>query len=172
MRNLFLIAITFICSCCGQEKTSQAPVQMEEVNRKLIGINREMVGKEALRIDGWIKRSGMEAEKTGTGLRIIRKETNNGRPKPKPGDIVTIDYSVKLLDGTSCYSTKGKKPEAFKVAMDDVESGLHEGIQLMHEGDLAILVMPPHLAHGLIGDQEKIPPMSSIVYEIKLIDIQ
>lgn len=173
MKYAILIVVTLICACCGQDKVSTAPPPaMEDVNRQLIGVNRELVAKEATRIDAWIKRKGYNAEKTGTGLRIIRQETHNEAPGPKPGNIVTIHYTVKLLDGKECYTTTGKKPEAFKVGMDHVESGLHEGIQLMHTGDKALLVLPPHLAHGLIGDQKKIPPLSSIVYEIELISIQ
>lgn len=172
MKKLFFIAITLLCSCCGHDKTVRDPVKMEDVNRQMIRTNRELVAKEALRIDSWIQRNGHEAEKTGTGLRIIRKETHATEPRPRVGDIVSVEYTLKLLDGTECYSTAGKKPEAFKVGMANVESGLHEGVQLMHQGDKAILVLPPHLAHGLIGDQKKIPPLSSIVYEIQLISIQ
>jgi FKBP-type peptidyl-prolyl cis-trans isomerase len=31
--------------------------------------------------------------------------------------------------------------------------------------------MPPHLAHGLLGDENKIPPRSVIVYDLHLIDV-
>ncbi|MEY4111043.1 MAG: hypothetical protein RLZZ46_1398 [Bacteroidota bacterium] len=173
MRKVIAAALlTLIYSCCGQEKVNQEAPDMNQVNRQLININRELIAKESARIDGWIKRNGHSAEKTGTGLRIIRKETHTGQPRPKPGNLVTINYNVKLLDGTECYSTRGKKPEVFKVEMAQVESGLHEGVQYLHKGDKAIFVLPPHLAHGLIGDQEKIPPMSSIIYEIELIEIQ
>jgi FKBP-type peptidyl-prolyl cis-trans isomerase len=161
-----------ICACCGQDKVAQTPPPMQQVNQQLIGVNRELVSKEATRIDGYLKRNQLEAEKTGTGLRIIRKKTHPDKAMPKPGDFVTVHYTVKLLDGTLCYSTKDKKPEMFKVGMDQVESGLHEGIQLMHVGDEATLILPPHLAHGLIGDQEKIPPLSSIVYDIELVSIR
>jgi FKBP-type peptidyl-prolyl cis-trans isomerase FkpA len=56
--------------------------------------------------------------------------------------------------------------------MDNVESGLHEGILYMNEGSKALLVIPSHLAHGLVGDMNKIPPKSTIVYDIELLELK
>jgi FKBP-type peptidyl-prolyl cis-trans isomerase len=52
-----------------------------------------------------------------------------------------------------------------------VESGLHEGVQLLSPGDSAILVIPSYRAHGLIGDQDRIPMRSSVVYRVGLVKL-
>jgi FKBP-type peptidyl-prolyl cis-trans isomerase len=49
---------------------------------------------------------------------------------------------------------------------------LHEGIQLLHVGDKAIFILPSHLAHGLLGDEDKIPPHSAVIYDIELLGIR
>jgi FKBP-type peptidyl-prolyl cis-trans isomerase len=41
----------------------------------------------------------------------------------------------------------------------------------MHVGDKMRFILPSHLAHGLTGDQSKIPPLSSVVYEIELLEL-
>ena len=41
----------------------------------------------------------------------------------------------------------------------------------MHEGDKARFIMPPHLAHGLLGDNHKIPARAIIIYEVELIKL-
>ena len=41
----------------------------------------------------------------------------------------------------------------------------------MHVGDKMRFILPSHLAHGLTGDQTKIPPFSSVMYEIELLEI-
>jgi FKBP-type peptidyl-prolyl cis-trans isomerase len=51
------------------------------------------------------------------------------------------------------------------------ESGLEQGILMMQEGDKARFILPPHLAHGLLGDENMIPARSIIVYEVELLDI-
>ena len=56
--------------------------------------------------------------------------------------------------------------------MDNVETGLHEGIKYMKVGEKAKMILPSHLAHGLIGDSKKIPPRSTIVYDIELLDLK
>jgi FKBP-type peptidyl-prolyl cis-trans isomerase len=56
------------------------------------------------------------------------------------------------------------------VDFDQVESGLHEGIKYMKKGEKARLILPPHLAHGLIGDMNKIPMNATLIYDIQVID--
>jgi FKBP-type peptidyl-prolyl cis-trans isomerase len=52
-----------------------------------------------------------------------------------------------------------------------VESGLHEGVQMMHVGDKMRFILPSFRAHGLTGDNSKIPPLTSVVYEIELLGL-
>jgi FKBP-type peptidyl-prolyl cis-trans isomerase len=43
----------------------------------------------------------------------------------------------------------------------------------MRVGEKARLVMPSHLAHGLLGDMDnKIPPLSPLIIDIELIAIE
>jgi FKBP-type peptidyl-prolyl cis-trans isomerase len=40
------------------------------------------------------------------------------------------------------------------------------------QGGKAKFILPSHLAYGLTGDQDKIPPQSPVVYDIELIEIE
>jgi len=53
-----------------------------------------------------------------------------------------------------------------------VESGLEEGILLLRVGDKATFIMPPHLAHGLQGDGDRIPARSIIMYDVLLLKVE
>ena len=57
------------------------------------------------------------------------------------------------------------------IEKTDIESGLHEALKYMCTNDKALFILPSHLAHGLIGDQDKIPPLQSLIYDIHLIKI-
>jgi FKBP-type peptidyl-prolyl cis-trans isomerase len=59
-------------------------------------------------------------------------------------------------------------PKVFRVEKSEAESGLHEAVQLLHQGDSARLVLPPHLGFGMVGDGNKIPPRAILVYMIKI----
>jgi FKBP-type peptidyl-prolyl cis-trans isomerase len=62
-------------------------------------------------------------------------------------------------------------PKTFLIGQGGVESGLEEGILLLQEGDKARFIMPPHLAHGLIGDRDKIPARATIIYDLELVSL-
>ena len=125
---------------------------------------------ESDQIDSYVKRQKLDVVKTQTGLRYQIYDDKEGE-NIKTGKNAVVKYTVRLLNGTECYSTKNK-PEVFTVGKDNVESGLHEGIQYMSVGDRAIIIIPSHLAHGLAGDLNKIPFRSTIVYDIELVAIK
>ena len=61
--------------------------------------------------------------------------------------------------------------KTIKIAAGSVEGGLDEALLLMRIGDKARIILLPHLAHGLLGDFEKIPARSIIVYYIELVEL-
>jgi FKBP-type peptidyl-prolyl cis-trans isomerase FkpA len=75
------------------------------------------------------------------------------------------------LDGSVCYSSETSGPGQIKIGQSGKEFGLDEGILKMKSGERAHFILPPYLAHGLIGDMEKIPARSTIVYDIEIIEI-
>ena len=87
------------------------------------------------------------------------------------GKIASVNYKLWLLDGTLCYSSDSLGMKKFRIGKGGVEKGLEEGILLMQVGDKARFIMPPHLAQGLMGDQDRIPPRSVILYEVELVQI-
>jgi FKBP-type peptidyl-prolyl cis-trans isomerase len=55
------------------------------------------------------------------------------------------------------------------VEHDDVESGLHEAVQLLSAGDSAVFILPSFRAHGLAGDRDRIPMRSTVVYRVGVV---
>ena len=88
------------------------------------------------------------------------------------GDIVTLEYEVDLITGDRVYSSKEDGNKTFVVGRGGVESGLEEAILKLRNNSVAVLILPSHLAHGLLGDGERIPPKSPIVYYVKVIDVK
>ena len=74
------------------------------------------------------------------------------------------------MDGTECYSSAAEGPKTFKVGHENLESGIHKGVQFLKRGDKALIMIPSHLAHGLLGDMNKIPPQRAIVYDVKILN--
>ncbi|MCX7954186.1 MAG: FKBP-type peptidyl-prolyl cis-trans isomerase [Bacteroidales bacterium] len=104
----------------------------------------------------------------GLWYKIYHKGTGDSA---KVGKVANIKYRLKLLNGKVCYDSDSAGIMSFRIGYEDVESGLDKGIRMMREGDSAIFILPPSLAHGLLGDFDCIPPRSIIIYEVKLIKV-
>ena len=129
--------------------------------------NKLNVQREQRDIDSYIRRHELTMRTTGTGVRyaLIRDIPGD---TARPDQFAHVNYRMELLDGTLAYASEPGAPEVFLVEMDDVESGLHEAIQHLSPGDSALFIIPSYRAFGLIGDMEKIPMRSTLVYHIGL----
>ncbi|PLX11282.1 MAG: hypothetical protein C0594_03890 [Marinilabiliales bacterium] len=58
------------------------------------------------------------------------------------------------------------------MSKSNVISGLEEGISMMREGEKARFIIPPYLAWGLLGDEDKVPMRSIVVYDVELISVE
>lgn len=166
---LFVLLIILAVSCAESPRQPIMPGDNRQ-HDKLIRVNKYLVEKDADRIRGYCKRMGWNLNISNTGLWYEIYSHGTGK-KASPGKIVHLNYKVTLLDGTLCYSSDSLGEKKFKIGKGEVESGLDEGVQLLHEGDKAHFILPPHLAFGIHGDDNRIPIRSIIVYEVTLTKI-
>ena len=163
--------VATVPSCKQKPKPVASEQEIRQYKEPLMNVNKHLVEKDRIRIEKYAERRNWDMQESETGLFYLIDGHGLGE-KAKEKDLVTISYSLSLLDGTHCYSTDSLGPEAFVVGHEDVESGLDEGVRLMRKGDKAKLIVPPHLAFGLLGDNDKIPPRSIIVFELEMLDIR
>ena len=169
---LILFAVLFSVSCCTRRHEQRdVKAQKKAVHEPLIEANKESVNIESDQIESYISRRGWKMINTGTGLRYMIYQKGMG-DTAKTGKTAIINYEVSLIDGTVCYSSKELGKREFIVGMADVESGLHEGITYMRVGDKAKMILPSHLAHGLLGDRKKIPAKATIIYDVELLALK
>jgi FKBP-type peptidyl-prolyl cis-trans isomerase FkpA len=133
----------------------------------VVTFNNHVVKTEIQEIDDFIHRYHWEMEKTQTGLRYMIYQKGSG-PEPKQGDSVTINYRINLLNGDPVVKSDNKTNFSFLLGKRDVVSGLEEGVMLMKRGSRAKLIVPSHLAFGLLGDMAKIPGRAVLVYDVEL----
>jgi FKBP-type peptidyl-prolyl cis-trans isomerase len=141
------------------------------LKESLVRANQHVVDTEDEQIRNLVTRYGWQMKETGTGLRYLIYHEGNG-PKATTGDIAGIQYEVRLISGDVVYSSRASGIKKFKIGSGGVESGLEEGILLLRRGDKAKMILPSHLAWGLIGDQDKIPPKSTLIYDLELISLE
>ena len=166
-----LCLVFFSCGNSVVETQKKEQVDPKQYKQVLEKVNKYEVAKESDEINQYIARHNWVMEKTGTGLRYLIVEKGKG-VQPKSGDIVLVNYKIYLLDGTLCYSSEKDGNKDFKVEGDNVESGLHEAVLLMHVGGKAKFILPSYMANGLQGDNDKIPPMSAILVDLELLAVK
>ena len=166
----FLLLSVFLFSCEEEVKTKKRQYTQQQVKDLSVQMNAWDEKRQNDEINQYIKVHNWKMEMTQTGLRYMLVSSGKG-PLAQTGQKAKVVYKISLLDGTVAYSSEKDGPKEFLIGKDYVESGLHEGIRLMHVGDKMRFILPSHLAHGLTGDQTKIPPLSSVVYEIELLEL-
>ncbi len=172
MKLVASIFILLVIWACEEDKPKQKkdPKWSKEQS---IEMQSTFTQEEDEEIESFLKRHpDWKMTKTGTGLRYFIYHKSENNDTARVGDIVIVDFDISLLDGTQCYSSNDRGSENFMVERTDIESGLHEAMKLMCTGDKAKFILPSHLAHGLIGDLEKIPPLTTVIYDIYLKEIK
>jgi FKBP-type peptidyl-prolyl cis-trans isomerase FklB len=114
------------------------------------------------------KKQGVKTLPSGLQYKIL----SAGKGKtPKKSDTVTVHYRGTLIDGSEFDSSVSRgQPATFKV--DGVIPGWTEALQLMKESDKWQLFIPAALAYGERGAPPRIPPQSTLIFEVELISVQ
>ena len=156
-----------IMGCNQKPDSPEQDVTEETYREQLINVNKKMVQTEDELIGDFTDRYQWKMNTTGTGLRYMIYSRGKG-PVALPGMEAHIVYSVVLLNGDTCYASIDK---SFIIGNGMIESGLDEGLRMMHEGDKAKFILPSHLAFGLLGDRRSIPQKATLIYDVHLIDL-
>jgi FKBP-type peptidyl-prolyl cis-trans isomerase FkpA len=172
MKNVVLgIGLLLFAAC---EETPEKPVKkpIEWNQEKSTAFNKKAAMEEDIDIKLYLAQHTeyTTVESTGSGLRYIPIRTTEGE-LAKAGQDAKVQYKISLLDGTECYKTAKDELDIFRIDKSDIETGIQEGIKKMHVGERSKLIIPSHLAHGLIGDMDKIPPLTPIIVDIELIEL-
>lgn len=113
-----------------------------------------------------LSNTGVALANEGVRLTTI---TDGDGPTPTASDTVRVHYRGTLVDGTEFDSSARRGPATFSLS--GVIPCWTAGVAQMHVGEVAQLVCPPTLAYGAQGVPGVIPPNSTLVFEIQLLDI-
>jgi len=116
-------------------------------------------------------KAGMQSTPSGLHYRITTA-IEEGK-KPQKGDIVSVHYAGKLVNGTEFDSSfKRNEPIEIPIGMGRVIAGWDEGIMLLKEGESATFLIPSELAYGSRGAAGVIPPNAWLIFDVQLVEVK
>jgi peptidylprolyl isomerase len=105
---------------------------------------------------------------TDSGLKYYDLQVGDG-PGVEQGDVVSVDYTVWLMDSTKVTSSIDRdSPAVYAAGMEQVFAGWDEGVMSMKVGGQRQLVIPSDLAFGEEGLGDTVPPNATLIMEVQL----
>jgi FKBP-type peptidyl-prolyl cis-trans isomerase len=119
-------------------------------------------------LDENAKKSGVKSTPSGLQYKIIKEGKGD---KPKDTDVVETNYRGTTIDGKE-FDSSAKHGNSSSFPVNGVIRGWTEALKLMPVGSKWELYIPSELAYGDEGYGEDIPPGSTLVFEVELLDIK
>jgi len=106
------------------------------------------------------------------GLQVDDKKIGTGT-EATAGKTVTVHYVGTLTDGTKFDSSRDRNQGfSFRLGAGQVIQGWDQGVAGMKVGGLRKLTIPPELGYGSRGFPGAIPPNSTLIFEVELLDVK
>ena len=147
----------------AQEANTVIQQYMEE-QRKVQA--EKMAGEGKAFLEENAKKEGVITLPSGLQYKVVKAGTG---PKAVDGDKVTTHYTGRFIDG-KVFDSSVERGQPATFGVNQVIKGWTEALKLMPEGSKWVLYIPYDLAYGERG-QSSIPPYSTLIFDIELIDV-
>lgn len=112
---------------------------------------------------------GKDVKTTKSGL--LYKIENAGKGEAiKATDTVKVHYTGKLPNG-KVFDSSVARGQPVEFQLNQVIPGWTEGLQLVKKGGKIQLVIPPALGYGKQGAGASIPPNSTLIFDVEVLDV-
>lgn len=113
------------------------------------------------------QRDNVQVTDSGLQYEVIREGEGE---QPAETDYVEVHYEGSLVDG-AVFDSSYERGEPAVFPLNRVIPGWTEGLQLMREGAHYRFVIPSELAYGEREVGGRIPPNSTLIFEVELLNI-
>jgi peptidylprolyl isomerase len=167
IRTTFLSFTALTLVSCGNQ--NETPETGEEITET---ITEQTVTSPETTVEATATSLSGDTMSTSSGLRYIILQNGNGE-FPKAGQTVSVHYTGTLTDGSKFDSSVERgQPLSFVLGAGQVIRGWDEGIGLLDKGAKVRLIIPHQLGYGERGMPPVIPPSSTLIFDVELVDFK
>src|SRR5690606_21530307 len=153
-------------SCKTPEARKPVSVKTGSSIKESVARNIELYNQEKKQIEALIAKSPNEvyiASENGFWYTYINKVENDSLQTPDFADIISFNYNVSRLDGSTIYSKENLKTRDYAMDQEELFKGLREGLKLMKASETIKFIFPSQMAYGYYGDDNKIGRNTPII---------
>lgn len=130
-----------------------------------------LMKKEVESLKKYVEEKKITVAPLASGLYFVETTAGKGN-KIDSGVWVKAHFKVSLIDGKQIFSSYDRgEPMQFEYGKRFDTPGFEEGISKMTKGGKATLVVPSKIAFGEMGRGAMVPPYSTIIYEVEVVDV-
>ncbi|MCQ2335089.1 MAG: FKBP-type peptidyl-prolyl cis-trans isomerase [Paludibacteraceae bacterium] len=148
-----------------QEANMYIGAAIDQIHKEASKMNIE-AGQNFLQENG--KRPEVKTTESGLQYEVIKEGKG---AYPSATDRVKVHYEGTLIDGKK-FDSSYDRGEPITFGLNQVIKGWTEGVQLMPVGSTYKLYIPYELGYGERGAGADIPPYSTLIFTIELLDIE
>ena len=179
VRRFWLVSIIILVGCSDQTKeqgraSDSVEVKITETIESAVPLVENQAAAQYSLTEGEaymrVNAQKQNVSVLESGLQVEILEQGDGRSPGLKSNVVT-HYHGTFIDG-DVFDSSLERGEPATFPVNRVIKGWTQALQMMKEGDVWRLTVPPHLAYGKSGAGQTIPPDTVLVFEVELIEVK
>jgi len=131
-----------------------------------------LMKKEQEDLAKYLKEKNITVQPTNSGLYFIETVAGKG-VKIDTACWVSVHFKVSLINGKQLFSSYDRgEPVSFEYGKRFDTPGVEEAIGMMKKGGKANAIVPSKIAFGETGRGGVVPPFSTMVYDVEIVNVQ
>ncbi len=165
---LLLVSGAAACRKTRPQLPSNKPVHTTGPQLDLTEVNREMARREDSLITAYVRTHAPEMQKMPGGYWYKVERSAKGA-RVKTNDMCSVRYRLYSLAGQPLDEATDKE---LVVGKKQVITGLDYALPSMQVGEEGLFIFPSHLAYGMKGYGQQVPPYTPVMYRVEVLGVR